>query len=126
MEQSEQQHNYTHQPLTKRARVDNNNKNSFCGFTILPFEIITKILKDTKDYQAIAAQCSKQWRSLLCSPKPPPLFGRSIVCSISVVQWARDNGCPWTEKTFNLGARTANLSVIQYLHHNACPHHEQQ
>src|SRR5690625_6475455 len=96
MEKSEQQQKHTHQPLTTCSDL-NNKKNSFCGFTILPYEITTKILKDTKDYQGIAAQCSKQWRSLLCSPLPPLLFGRSIVCSISVVQWATDNGCPWTE-----------------------------
>src|SRR5690625_1284588 len=103
-------------PLPKNAPANNNNnKNSFCGFTLLSSEITTKILKDTKDYQAIAAQCCKQWRSLLCSPDPPPLFGHSIVCSISVVQWARDNGCPWDEDLCSSASREGVLPVLQYL-----------
>src|SRR5690625_668897 len=119
MEKSEQQQKHTHQPLTTCS--DLNNKNSFCGFTILPFEITTKILEDTKDYQPIAAQCCKQWRSLLCSPLPPPLFGRSIVCSLSVVQWATDNGCPWTEDLCSFASYQGVLPVLQYLHQNGCP-----
>src|SRR5690625_2474414 len=118
MEKSEQQHNHIHQPPTTCSDLNNNNNNSFCGFTILPFEITTKILKDTKDYQGIAAQCSKQWRSLLCSPKSAPLFVRSIVCSISVVQWAIDNGCPWTEDLCSFASHQGVLPVLQYLHQN--------
>src|SRR5690625_4810353 len=120
MEKSEQQQKHIHQPLTTCSDLNKNKKNSFCGFRILPFEITTKILKDTKDYQGIAAQCCKQWRSVVCSPKPAPLFGRSIVCSLSVVQWAHDNGCPWTERLCSFASRQGVLAVLQYLHQNGC------
>src|SRR5690625_4600618 len=101
-------------------------------FYLLPIEITQIILGLTKEWLGIAAQCCNEWRSLIvtklsntCST-PPKLFVRTILQSISLIEWARDNGCPWNENTFNLGARTANLSVIQYLHHNACPHHDRE
>jgi hypothetical protein len=35
-----------------------------------------------------------------------------------VLQWARENGCPWDSQTFRLAA---NVEIVQWLRANGCP-----
>jgi len=46
---------------------------------------------------------------------------RSAVESISRLQWARSNGCPWDERTCACAARNGHLEVLQWSRANGCP-----
>src|SRR5690554_3711944 len=75
---------------------------SFSGFDLLPVEIVSFILSFTDDYKGVAAQVCSSWRSIICfqqldNHRPPKLFARSMAKTISLVQWALDNGCSLNE-----------------------------
>ena len=38
-----------------------------------------------------------------------------------MLQWARQNGCPWNEGTCNWAAYEGHLEVLQWAHQNGCP-----
>ena len=40
---------------------------------------------------------------------------------MDVLQWARDNGCPWDEKTCAAAASTGHLDVLRWARDNRCP-----
>ena len=39
---------------------------------------------------------------------------------LGMLQWARENGCPWDSDTCALAARGGHLSVLQWAHENGC------
>ena len=40
---------------------------------------------------------------------------------LPVLQWARENGCPWDEKTCSYAAEEGHLAVLQWARENGCP-----
>jgi hypothetical protein len=40
---------------------------------------------------------------------------------LDVVQWCRQNGCPWDERTCAESARNGHLDVLQWCRENGCP-----
>ena len=44
-----------------------------------------------------------------------------FVKSVSLLAWARENGCPWDERTCAAAAATGNLEVLQWARANGCP-----
>ena len=38
-----------------------------------------------------------------------------------MLQWARENGCPWDESTCYQAAQWGHLEVLQWAHQNGCP-----
>jgi hypothetical protein len=44
-----------------------------------------------------------------------------FVGSVERLAWARDNGCPWTAKTFALAAEEGSLKVLQWAREHGCP-----
>src|SRR5690606_19749185 len=79
-------------------------------------------LELTGKSMAIAGQCNRTWRAIVRkhSPKPNKLFVSSVVQSIPLLQWAKDNGCPWNTNTSALIAREGQLSVLQWARENGC------
>ena len=41
--------------------------------------------------------------------------------SISLLRYARKNGCDWNEDTCRWAAQNGNLSCLKYLHEHKCP-----
>src|SRR5690606_1498341 len=91
-------------------------------FDIIPIEITKMILMKTGKSMTIAGQCCVSWRAIVRkhSPKPNKLFVSSVVTSITLLQWAKDNGCPWNEKV-SAFAREGNLFVLQWARQNGIP-----
>ena len=58
-------------------------------------------------------------------PPPSPVSRRmprtSATTTVGVLRWARENGCPWDEKTCYCAAMEGNLDVLKYAHENGCP-----
>ncbi len=40
---------------------------------------------------------------------------------LEVLQWARQNGCPWNELTCTEAAKGGHLEVLQWARENGCP-----
>jgi hypothetical protein len=40
---------------------------------------------------------------------------------LTVLKWARANGCPWDEQTCSYGAGGGHLEVLQWARANGCP-----
>jgi hypothetical protein len=40
---------------------------------------------------------------------------------LQVLQWARENDCPWDEKTCKEAAKGGHLEVLKWAHENGCP-----
>ena len=38
-----------------------------------------------------------------------------------VLQWCRENGCPWDERTCMIAAQYGDLSILQWCRENGCP-----
>ena len=38
-----------------------------------------------------------------------------------MLQWLRENGCPWDEETCALAAEGGHLEVLQWMRANGCP-----
>ena len=43
---------------------------------------------------------------------------------LDVLKWARDNGCPWDEKTCYRAAKHGHLEVLKWARENGCPWNE--
>jgi hypothetical protein len=43
---------------------------------------------------------------------------------LSVLQWARENGCPWDEDICSAAAKGGHLSVLQWARENGCKWNE--
>jgi len=53
---------------------------------------------------------------------PEQKFGmRAIVKSRSLLQWARENGCPWDARVCAAAARGGHLETLQWARANGCP-----
>src|SRR5688572_7827025 len=91
---------------TPNGQIDRN------PFNKIPIEITEMILVWTGKSMTIAGRCCVSWRAIVRkhSPQPNKLFVSSVVTSITLLQWAKDNGCPWNERTSALIAREGNLS----------------
>ena len=44
---------------------------------------------------------------------------------LHVLEWARKNGCPWSEHTCRLAAEGGHLDVLQWARANGCPWDEE-
>src|SRR5690606_33364426 len=76
-------------------------------FDTIPIEITEMILMKTGKSMTIAGQCCVSWRAIVRkhSPTPNTLFVSSVVTSITLLEWAKKNKCPWNENTSALIAR---------------------
>jgi hypothetical protein len=45
----------------------------------------------------------------------------TLVRSVSILAWARENGCLWNARTFNAAAAGGHLEVLQWARANGCP-----
>ena len=45
----------------------------------------------------------------------------TFVRSVALLRWARDNGCPWDERTCAAVAAGGNLEVLKWARENGCP-----
>ena len=43
------------------------------------------------------------------------------ITSVTLLQWARSNGCPWDEETCEAAARGGHLDVLKWARANGCP-----
>ena len=97
----------------------------------VPLELTQHILSFTGDSQPIAARCCWTWWKLICGTPPeqqqhewakqsPRLQLRSVVGSVSLLEWAKDNGCPWNESVCHAAAKHGHLEVLQWAHEHGC------
>ena len=42
-----------------------------------------------------------------------------------MLQWARENGCPWDERTCRAAAKGGHLEVLKWAYENGCPWNEE-
>ena len=49
----------------------------------------------------------------------------TFVRSVALLRWARDNGCPWDERTCAAVAAGGNLEVLKWARENGCPWDEE-
>ena len=47
--------------------------------------------------------------------------GRGGGGHLEVLQWARQNGCPWDEMTCTMAAWGGHLDLLRWAHENGCP-----
>ena len=40
---------------------------------------------------------------------------------LGVLQWARENGCPWSEQAGDLASEGGHLNVLRWARENGCP-----
>ena len=101
---------------TKSKRAQIPTEQNYNPFDSIPIEITEMILVETGKSMTIAGQCCVSWRAIARkqSPTPNKLFVSSVVTSVTLLQWAKDNGCPWNEWTCALIARQGHLSVLQW------------
>src|ERR1700760_2727976 len=45
----------------------------------------------------------------------------NFVSTIPLLQWARNNGCPWNWKTCTFAAGGGHLEVLKWVRANGCP-----
>ena len=45
----------------------------------------------------------------------------TFVRSVALLRWARENGCPWDERTCAAAAAAGNLEVLQWTREHGCP-----
>ena len=45
----------------------------------------------------------------------------TFVRSVELLRWARENGCPWDERTCAAAAAAGNLEVLQWARQHGCP-----
>ena len=45
----------------------------------------------------------------------------TFVRSVALLRWARENGCPWDERTCATAAAGGQLEVLQWARENGCP-----
>jgi hypothetical protein len=43
---------------------------------------------------------------------------------LELLKWARSNGCPWDEETYELGNENGNPAIMRYLEDEDCPMEE--
>jgi hypothetical protein len=73
------------------------------------------------------ASVSRQWRSLytqLC-PDHRRTNVLTVVTTVPLLAWARDNGLPWNERTAESIAARGHLEVLQQARADGCPWDEQ-
>eukprot|EP00752_Nemacystus_decipiens_P018239 g16367.t1 len=73
-----------------------------------------------------------QWAASQPAPKPSSSPGSSPSSAfvvddpvrprrLQVLQWCRENGCPWDEATASEAAREGNMDILRYARRNGCP-----
>ena len=45
----------------------------------------------------------------------------TFVRSVALLRWARENGCPWDERTCAAAAEAGNLEVLKWAREHGCP-----
>jgi hypothetical protein len=40
---------------------------------------------------------------------------------LDLLIWARSNGCPWDEDTYERGKQNGDLALMRYLENEECP-----
>jgi hypothetical protein len=66
--------------------------------------------------------------TLKCLRRQGRLCNNRLLCAyaargghLEVLKWARENGCPWDEKTCAHAARGGHLKVLKWARENGCP-----
>jgi len=100
---------------------------------VLPAELLALILNHAGDLTWPCCQfVSLRWRQILANlskgkphlfPRPDAKYTRRVAWQgwLSVLQWARANGCPWDEETCGAAAKNGHLEVLQWARANECP-----
>ena len=70
-------------------------------------------------YHVVFKHVCRDYRAVL------PVKTKSVIAdytsSVSMIQWARANGCPWNKNMCSKVARGGHLEVLQWAHANGCP-----
>ncbi len=96
--------------------------------TVLPRELIELVIefysRDDSD-SAVLRRVSKLWLELSPNPRDgSKLYGVMVyafVSSISRLQWARENGCPWDQMVVRTAAEQGHLEVVKWAVSQKCP-----
>ncbi|AVK75096.1 Ankyrin repeat domain containing protein [Pandoravirus quercus] len=91
----------------------------------VPHEILAAILGHLDPVESVAAsRVQRIWKALA---PPPAQFDAAYAAQLaarghlSVLQWARQSGCPWDELGCASAAEAGHLEVLQWLRANGCP-----
>lgn len=88
-------------------------------------ELCTDLLGEILRYGdvAISKQVCTSWNHALERVPTPPLELCDYVSSVSLLEWARENGCRWNELTWVAVVKGGHLDVLKWAHENDCPWH---
>ena len=85
---------------------------------LLPLELIPGILaRLSASWRALARSVCKAWAA---ATDARTLARTDILITISLAEWARENGCPWDSGTCAYVASTGHLEVLQWARANGC------
>ena len=90
---------------------------------LLPVEILLKIFSylSPEDRAVTKSVCNLWYILIIDNFKQPKLYVFHFTNTISRIEWARDNGCPWNKLTCAYAAKGGHLEVLQWARANGYP-----
>ena len=110
-----------------RARVSDGDHvlGPFLG--TLPPEILDLVVEQLGWFQTTFAMAGRTCREAVKRVPDKHVHPRftcmyaAIGGQLEMLQWARQNGCPWDEHTCACAAKGGHLEVLQWARENGCP-----
>lgn len=101
-------------------------RRGLCGSDLpVPGEILSMILAMVDPVDLVAARwVCKRWRLYALAPSPlgRPYMEALASCGyLKVAQWARANGCPWSDRVCVGFARRGRVDALEWARANGCP-----
>lgn len=98
-------------------------------FSELPIELKEHILYYVgSNYHYILSLVSREWYHIIKGIRKRnkesekfTTFTKDVVSNISMLKWARENGCPWNTNICSMIAYDGNLDVLKWAHSEGCP-----
>lgn len=90
----------------------------------LPREMVEMVLlqPELSGLIGLLVQVCRLWRDILTRVKSHKTTQLSeVVQSVPLLQWARDQDCPWDEGTCTLAGKGGHLAVLKWARANRCP-----
>jgi hypothetical protein len=81
---------------------------------ILDYDQLQKLFEEHPDVRSLQINIDDTLKHDLC--RKAAKKGH-----LSILKWARENGCPWDEDTCSFAAEKGHLEVLQWAHANGCP-----
>lgn len=95
-----------------------------CSINDIPIELVANILSYTGKWAGVASRCCRTWHELIRTQQQlsrQRLYIRDVVHSVPLLQWARDNGCPWNGKVCAIALSGGHLNTYKWAIDNGCP-----